>query len=140
MKKLLAQISDQTGEIILAHHPLTGGDISNAFLLKTHNSRYFLKTNRSVDALKMFRAEKAGLEAIAETDSIAVPVVLGLGIAEGTAYLLLEYIESKSASTDEMELLGKQLAQLHRSPIELPGFGFQTDNFIGSLPQSNTFH
>ena len=140
MKKLLTEIGIQTGEIILDYRPVTGGDISNAYLLKTQTSRYFLKTNSAVDALKMFSAEKAGLEAIAQTHSIAVPAVLGLGNFEGTAYLLLEYIESKAPTIAEMELLGMQLAQLHNSPIEEPGFGFKADNFIGKLPQSNTFH
>jgi fructosamine-3-kinase len=37
-----------------------------------------------------------------------------------------------------MALLGKQLANLHLNKSKT--FGFNTDNFIGTLPQSNTTH
>ncbi len=119
--------------------PVSGGDISKAYLLKTESERFFCKVNQGKDAHKMFLAEKRGLEAIAQTKSIAVPKVLLCEKQEVSGLLLMEYIESKNASQKEMELLGHQLAALHRFSAS-KNFGWETDNFIGSLPQSNKEH
>jgi len=116
--------------------PISGGDISKAFLLETESERFFCKINREADALKMFEAEKLGLEVISETNTIAVPKVLLCEPLEIGAFLLMEHIEPKRPSKKDFELLGHQLAALHKFS-ESDAFGLGTDNFIGSLPQSN---
>lgn len=90
-------------------------------------------------AFEMFQAEKSGLEAIAKTKTIATPKVLLCEPLEKGGLLMMEYIEPKRASTKEMELLGHQLAHLHKNSTA-EKFGWETDNFIGSLPQSNERH
>ncbi len=86
----------------------------------------------------MFLAETTGLEAIAKTNTIKTPKVFNYGTYDGFSFLLMEYIESKSPSNNDFELLGNQLALLHK--ITRNEFGFEKDNFIGSLPQSNQKH
>lgn len=135
MKNLVYHISDLLNESIKSYKPISGGDISKAFLLETSHASYFLKVNSCDYALTMFEAEKSGLEAIGGTNTIAVPQIFHLGQFEKLAFLLLEFIPSKSASKRDSERLGYELATLHK--VTSNQFGFQTDNFIGSLPQSN---
>src|SRR5699024_372396 len=53
---------------------------------------------------------------------------------EGNAFLVLEWIKGEKQSDTE-ERLGRKLAALHRSYGRM--HGFQTDSFIGVLPQPN---
>jgi len=116
--------------------PISGGDISKAFLLETNTERFFCKVNKGHRAFQMFQAEKAGLVAISETKSIAAPKVILCEELEAGALLVMEYIEPKRASSIDMALLGHQLGALHQLPVS-DVFGWATDNFIGNLPQSN---
>jgi fructosamine-3-kinase len=52
-----------------------------------------------------------------------------------TPFLILERVEFAPRARDFDELLGRQLASLHR--FGAPAFGFVESNFIGSLPQDN---
>ncbi|NJX16249.1 fructosamine kinase family protein [Tamlana crocina] len=115
-----------------------GGDISTAYKIETVTNAYFLKTNQVSKALNMFEIEANGLQLIANTNTIKTPKVLAYNRFDNHAFLLMEFIESKSPSAKDFEHLGQQLAQLHQCDSE--NFGLDTDNFIGSLPQSNTQH
>ncbi|WP_419213180.1 fructosamine kinase family protein [Maribacter sp. X9] len=119
--------------------PLSGGDISKVFLLETETERVVCKLHEGTDALKLFQSEKKGLEAIAKTKTIATPKVLHCEALETGAFLLMEYVETKRPEAADMELLGHHLAALHTNGTA-KDFGWATDNFIGSLPQSNTTH
>ncbi|MFS4415477.1 fructosamine kinase family protein [Maribacter sp. 2307ULW6-5] len=119
--------------------PVHGGDISQAFLVKTATERFFCKVNQNPNALAMFQAEKMGLKALAETRTIAVPKVLLCEEWESGGFLLMEYIEPKNGAAKDMELLGHQLAGLHQFSSS-DTFGLATNNYIGSLGQSNTPH
>lgn len=138
MNRLIQHISDLLKETIKRYKPVSGGDISQAFFVETSHHRYFLKFNKKPDALQMFKTEELGLEAIRKTKTISVPKVFHSGIMGTTTYILLEFIESKPASSEDFKQLGYQLAKLHQVTSE--AFGFSEDNFIGSLPQSNRFH
>lgn len=117
-------------------HSLSGGDISQAYLLKTENEHFFCKVNHDGNAYKMFVAEKVGLEAISNTQVIATPNVLLCEPFEKGAFLIMEYIKPGRASQTDMAQLGHQLAALHQSS-KSDFYGWETDNFIGSLPQEN---
>ncbi len=138
MKQLLYHISQKNNKQFHSIQPLSGGSISSAYILKWDKGAYFLKVNTSKDALEIFTAEKKGLQAIEETATIAVPKVHHIDVYESKAYLLMDYVESKSASGNDYKALGTQLAKLHLNHKDK--FGFTSDNFIGSLPQSNTQH
>lgn len=136
MKKILSHISQEIGENISSSHPVSGGDISSAYLLETKTGKFFLKVNAKPFALAMFQAEQKGLQAIEETQTISVPHVLCVGFVEEKSFLLMDYVESKRPDSSDFQRLGMKLAKLHEYTQTC--FGFPTDNFIGSLPQSNT--
>ena len=138
MNQLIKYISLLTHKQFQTIHPLSGGSISSAYLLKWEKGAYFLKVNTNSDALEMFRAEQKGLQAIDETATIAVPKVHHVDVYDNKAFLLMDYVESKSASGNDYKALGTQLAKLHLN--HTAKFGFTSDNFIGSLPQSNNQH
>ena len=138
MEKNLNHIAEIIGEKIKAFRPVSGGDISKAFLLETSQNRYFLKVNNHQEALAMFQAEKLGLETIYKTNTIAVPEVFYCGTFENQSLLLLEYIENKSPEKKDFQKLGTKLAALHN--ISQTSFGFTSDNYIGKLFQSNKLH
>ena len=136
--KLFQYIEPLLGIKIDRISAVSGGDISRAYLLETKSERFFCKVNEGVQAFDMFLTEKAGLEAISETKTIAMPKVLLCEKLEPGGFLLMEYIEPKRASTKDMDLFGHQLAALHKTSSE--HFGWKADNFIGTLPQSNKIH
>jgi len=138
MKNLIDHLSSIIGEKITHHKPVSGGDISSAFFLKTPKNHYFLKVNSNKDALAMFLAEKKGLEAISKTQTIATPKVYQCKQYEHTAFILLEYIESKTPTSKDFETFAHQLANLHQNTTSK--FGYNNDNYIGSLSQSNRQH
>ena len=132
-------LSEKLHTTIKSYRSVSGGDISNAYLIETSLERLFLKRNRNPNALDMFMAEKKGLETIAATKTIKTPNVIDIGKYNEHAYLLLEYIETKNPTDKEMENFGFQLAELHNSQYD-NHFGFPADNFIGRLHQSNKQH
>ena len=117
--------------------PLAGGDINSAYCLQGSDRTYFVKLNRA-DTLAMFAAEAAGLEELAASETVRVPYPVVHGVADGHAFLVLEYIEFSSAGKTSGAVFGKQLALLHQQPR--PYFGWHRDNTIGSTPQPNTPH
>ena len=138
MKKLFQYISNSITKEIISAKPVSGGSISSACLVDTEKGQYFLKVNSSASALEMFQAEQAGLQAIAQTDTIAVPHVHLVDSLEGQSFLLMDYVESKRPDGSDYQRLGSQLARLHQ--CSHADFGFPADNFIGSLPQHNNPH
>jgi protein-ribulosamine 3-kinase len=115
--------------------PVSGGSINEAYRLEgTDSTCYFLKLNDS-QHLAMFVAEAAGLEAIAATNTIRVPLPIAHCSAGEQSYLVLEHLELSSRG--DAKLLGEQLAALHR--CEGKNFGFTQDNFIGTTPQPNVW-
>ncbi|SEQ53212.1 Fructosamine-3-kinase [Hyunsoonleella jejuensis] len=117
---------------------VSGGDISQAYRIETATNSYFLKLNNATNALTMFQTETYGLETIAKTNTIKTPTVLACDSFKDSAFLFMEFIESKSPSTKDFINLGEQLAKLHESTCDT--YGLDHDNFIGRLPQSNTEH
>lgn len=83
----------------------------------------------------MFEAEAAGLAELAASQTVRVPEVVCWGSTADQAYLVLEYLPLGGAERQAMEILGRQLALLHRQPQ--PYFGWRRDNTIGSTPQPN---
>lgn len=111
-----------------ARTPGGGGDIHDAWRLKTAEGPVFLKTNARPGA-RMFELEAAGLEALRDADSgLGVPSVLGVG----ESFLALGWIERGAGGGAE---LGEGLARLHRSTAAT--FGGPEDNWIASLVQPN---
>lgn len=138
LKDLIPVISQKIAEEIVSTKPLSGGSISSAYLINSDKSKYFLKVNSAPNALKMFHEEQKGLNAIEATKTIAVPHVYFADILDQNAFILMDFIESKRPSPSDYSRLGIELAKLHK--VVFNEFGFTSDNFIGSLPQSNKKH
>lgn len=113
--------------------PLSGGDIHSVFSFELGGTKYAIKVNDSMPS-DVFEKEAAGLKALTECPAVHVPRVLQVGSHDEVEFLLLEYIENgaKAVNND----FGDQLAELHR--MTSSSFGWETDNYIGSLPQVNT--
>jgi len=138
MKPLIAYISKKINTPILHWSPLSGGDISTIYLLKTAQQHYILKTNTHPNALAMFQSERVGIEAIASTGTLYTPQIFFCEKYQATAFLLMEYIETKRPSEKDFERLGHALGKLHQ--ITNDTFGWMANNFIGNLNQSNQYH
>lgn len=131
-KQQVQIISQHISEKIISINTVSGGDIAESYLLKTDSGYAFLKTHKNFDLLD---DDKIGLQTISSTNTIKTPEVLGFGKLENITFLALEWIDSKSPTKKEFAILGKQLAELHKCTNN--SFGFDSNNYIGSLHQSN---
>ncbi len=114
--------------------PVAGGCINAAYRLDCGGARFFLKLN-APSALDMFEAEAHGLRALAGAGVLRVPQPIVCGLAGVHAYLVTEFIELTAADASCEEMLGRQLASLHR--LCRVRYGFGRDNFIGASAQPN---
>jgi len=130
-------ITQATGEIFRpeGRRGVSGGDINTAEVLEGGGGRYFVKLN-DVARLAMFEAESEGLAEITNSKSVRVPQPICLGTHDSHAFLVLEYLDIVHSAGKSEELLGRQLATMHRSTTN--EFGWRRDNTIGSTPQINT--
>jgi fructosamine-3-kinase len=122
---------------ILEYFFTSGGCINNTAKLITSKGTYFIKWNEA-DVGKLFSAEVKGLHLLSNTKSIKIPEVIGHGQVDNKVFLILEFIESRKPDKVFWEHLGSAISQLHKSTNEV--FGLDHDNFIGSLPQKNSFN
>lgn len=112
---------------------VSGGDINTSYLLTTQRRRYFIKTLNHVNASAMHSAEAAGLEALAQVDSLVVPKVLAVGSDGATSILVLTAVEL--SGKPNWQALGVAVAQMHR--LSSSQYGWPHNNFIGTTGQSN---
>ncbi|MFD0861452.1 fructosamine kinase family protein [Sungkyunkwania multivorans] len=133
-----ASLSEHYNISITKCKPISGGDISSAYVIETTGKKLFCKLNDAKEGLSIFKAETLGLRKIAETQTIKTPEVYGYGKFGNTSHLLMEYVPTKSPSDKDFELLGTQLALLHQNTDT--AFGFVEDDYIGYLRQQNHQH
>jgi len=129
--KGLRKISPE--ERVEAIHPVSGGDINQAYYVRTNEQEYFVKLNRQMK-LGFFKFEERGLKLIRATNTIDVPDVLGCLEADGIPMLWLEWIEGERTNETD-RLLGERLAALHLADAE--GYGLDGECYIGKLPQES---
>ncbi|PSO44813.1 MAG: hypothetical protein BRC23_00135, partial [Parcubacteria group bacterium SW_4_49_11] len=128
------RIQNECNVSSLKVRPVGGGCISKSVLAETEKGTFFVKWD-SNERRDMIEAEVHGLMLLAEAGEISVPEVYAWGEEAGSAYLVTEAIEGERGGDEQ---LGRELAALHSHSAEQ--FGLEWDNFIGSLPQSNTPH
>lgn len=115
--------------------PVSGGDINEAYYVRTDTGEFFVKMNRQV-AASFFEFEKKGLEKIGAAGVIDVPKVYSITVdpETNTPALWMEWISGeKNKQTDNW--LGERLAALHQKEGEK--FGWHGTSFIGKLEQDN---
>jgi fructosamine-3-kinase len=133
--QILRGISQELGVQPHSFSPLSGGDINEVYLLEGNSEKFVVKLNGSARFPGMFEAEKLGLEKLMAPGVIDIPKPIKTGQIGSKAFLVLEYIQSSEKTSDFWELFGEQIAKLHKITSET--FGFEKDNYIGSLPQLN---
>lgn len=110
-----------------------GGCINATHVLDDGQQRWFVKIN-TADRQEMFAAEADGLRELAASQTIRVPRPLCHGIAEGQAFLVLEWLDLRGSESGGQ--LARQLAAMHGVVQEQ--FGWWRDNTIGATLQVNT--
>ncbi|MBI5752485.1 MAG: fructosamine kinase family protein [Hydrogenophilales bacterium] len=135
---LSQHITDATGVPFQARRrrSVGGGCINHAYVAEDGRQRYFVKTN-TLDKAAMFAAEAAGLQAILAGRTLRAPQPICHGVADGRAYLVLEFIAMENGGGHSAALLGEQLAAMHR--VTASRYGWEIDNAIGATPQINTW-
>ena len=123
---------------IYSQSPLSGGDINAVFKLKTNRGVFCLKQNDRSRYLEMLQKEANGLNKLRQHSQFHVPQVIATFEDKHSQYLLMEYVELGSKSSGFWEDFGGKLANMHQQSSEQ--FGWQEDNYIGSLKQTNTQH
>jgi protein-ribulosamine 3-kinase len=135
---LITHIEQLLSAKITNTHPVSGGSINKVYGIETANRKYLLKFNSKSKYRDMFACEVKGLKAIRSTKTILTPDVIFTGELHDDTFLILEWIESRRPTAAASALLGKQLAQMHKQTAK--SFGFDSDNYMGSLRQSNKRH
>lgn len=133
------QISTATGQPfeITQRRSVGGGSINQAYAVAAAARTYFVKLNQA-SKVAMFEAEALGLEQMAASQTIRVPRPLCWGIAEQSAYLVLEWLDLGGGNDQSWAVMGRNLAAMHR--VTSPhGFGWPQANTIGETPQTNAW-
>ncbi|NP_001086297.1 fructosamine 3 kinase related protein S homeolog [Xenopus laevis] len=140
-----------------------GGCINQGQSYDTDRGRVFVKINHKPEAKQMFLGEKAGLEAILQTETVQAPKPIKvIDNPAGGAMLVMDHLDIRSLNRHSVKL-GEQLADLHLHNQRLrdkldkesgfvgkgPGqseiqyvdkFGFHTTTCCGYIPQVNDWH
>lgn len=114
-----------------------GGCINQGYRVSDGNTTYFVKLNQA-STLAMFEAEAAGLRHMQSTGTMRVPVPIGCGIADASAYIVLEWLPLGRGDDRAWQRMGQQLAAMHQAKVA-DQFGWERHNTIGSTPQINTW-
>lgn len=120
---------------ITSAKPLAGGDINHVYLLNTEQNKFVVKLNDAIRFPGMFEAEANGLESLRSSNSFTIPQVMKWGEHNKDAFLILEYVDAGVQDNNFWEQFGEKLALLHQKSEAY--YGFQINNYIGSLPQYN---
>ena len=115
---------------------LTGGDINQTCKIDTSSGTFCLKYNLAEKFTSMFEKESQGLRLLQQASELRVPDVVTENTLTTYTYLLLEFIDSKKEIDRFMFHFGVSLARLHDHSSDF--YGLDHDNYMGSLPQSNT--
>lgn len=138
-ESLVDELETQLDDGIDSHAAVGGGCIANGGRIEVGEQSYFLKWG-DPDVARTFPGEAAGLEALAAAESpLVVPAVevTAAPSDDRPGFLVLEWINSGRKGLKFWENFGEGLAELHRSTGDR--YGFEQDNFIGRLPQQNTW-
>ena len=140
IKAIEAKLSEISGNknSILHATPVSGGCINYCFHLDTTGGIYFLKYNDAEAFPDMFKAEASGLKLLRDANALPIPAVYFYGEADGYSFLLLDWIDGEKRIKNFWENFGMSLAKQHE--VTDANFGLDHNNYIGSLPQSNTKH
>jgi protein-ribulosamine 3-kinase len=128
---VLAAVAEVAGTAVTAHRAVSGGCISPAARVELADGRaLFVKTAPSGAAPGLLESEAFSLERLRQSGAVRVPGI----VAQGPHFLALEWLPPAPATERRWRELGAGLAALHRVR---GAWGWERDNFIGTLPQEN---
>ncbi|AUI86093.1 hypothetical protein BS333_06680 [Vibrio azureus] len=118
---------------------ISGGDISQSYMINDGFQRYFVKINdRSF--LTKFETEAESLHLLRESSSLFVPEVVLVSNTKTHAFIILNYLPTRPLDDSRHSFqFGQKLARLHLWG-EQKEFGFDCDNYLGSTLQPNQWH
>ena len=126
-----ARISDFS----LSHQQVvSGGDISQAYVVSGNHQQFFVKINSSA-FLGNFQQEVLGLSYLARCHQLVTPQVITTGVHQRQSFLVLEYLDLSQSGKDSC--FAESLVSLHQ--ITAQEFGFESNNYIGGNPQYNSW-
>jgi len=129
---VIAFCSDHGRGGIRADERVSGGNINQARRLQTASGARFILKQSSADApVRLFECEADGLRILREA-GMRTPEVY----AVGEHYLLMEDLGEQTSEPD-WETFGRAVARQHQHTGDR--FGFAYDNFLGPLPQINSW-
>jgi len=114
-----------------------GGCISFTYQFDYSDKSYFIKYLSKEKFPKMYQAESWGLKLLDKVGAFDIPKVIIEDECAEFQFLVMEFIDQSPKKTGYWEELAYGMAQIHRE--SQPNFGLETDNFIGTLAQTNTF-
>lgn len=123
------------GQQITRFNNVAGGCINHGGKVTTPDSVFFIKWNDAARFPGMFSTEARGLQLLADTKCIRVPLVAWCDQIDGYQYIVQEFIEPGQRRSTYWQDLGRALASLHK--VTSSSFGLDHNNYIGSLPQNN---
>lgn len=135
----LLQDHDESFDSINDIQPLSGGDINSVYKIMIGGNAFVVKQNYTERFPQMFEKEAKGLKLLKENSHFTIPQVYGICEAGSQSYLVMQHVSSSAQNQDFWERFGYQLVYLHRQQPENEAFGLEYDNYIGSLPQKNTW-
>ncbi|KAL0249500.1 hypothetical protein GEMRC1_004730 [Eukaryota sp. GEM-RC1] len=115
---------------------LSGGCINDVYRVWSSTKSYVLKVGSRSST--MFETEAAGLKLL--SPHLSVPNVIKYGEFENQSFIILQDLGNghRKGNKNAMSSLGTELAKLHLN-AKAQDFGLDHDNWIGSLPQRNTW-
>lgn len=132
--------------------PVQGGDINKSYGIQLSNGNLLFMKSNEKSKVDFFVKEVHNLKAIAKTNTIATPKILGFGTEDGEevgySFLLLDFVELGNLDADFWENFAETLGNMHKSTTEAfiskedlaegKIFGFYEDNYIGKTKQINS--
>ena len=136
--KLSNHLAEALNLEIIKSQSVSGGSINRAAKITTNRGDMLLKWNTNAPD-DFFEKEADGLKRLATArTALRIPDVISSGkpVNSRPGFLLMEFIE-EGRSGNSFEF-GQNLAKLHQTTAGQ--FGLESNNYIGSLPQSNRRH
>jgi protein-ribulosamine 3-kinase len=134
---LLSEVSGSETTILSADQG-TGGSYYDPYILRTNRGGHFAKIDLLGRSPDYFELEADGLARLERTRTMRIPKVMLHGVRDGIGYLVMELIDTATATNRFWERAGTGLAALHRHSNAQ--FGLDRDNYIATLVQSNREH
>ena len=115
-----------------------GGSINETYRIEAGAKLFFCKINSATKFPQLFSKEQNGLVLIGRQGIVKTPAVIDCFEQDGSQVLLLEWIQEGERTESFWKKFGEQLAAIHQQSGTT--FGWDEDNYMGSVPQSNRQH